>query len=545
MAWAKHQWLIGAIGAGLLLMLAFPMAGVAGFAWIVPGAVLLVGIRDTNRRAFQTGYLFGLTFALGTLHWLNYMPVTGLPILAWIALSGYLALYYGVWCWFCRKTMPTSAVDLLNAPWAQRTLWIFTCAAAWVLAEYTMGWFASGFPFLSIGVTQHRMTPLIQITSVTGLPGLSFLIVWFSISLTFALMALATQPRKRFLPWREISLPMLTIASLFAWGSVRISQHDRDLAVESREVKVALVQPSFPQTMLWDLSESSNRFTRMIELSREALVADPDILIWPEAGMPGLLRYHESVYETVTGLAREHDVWLICSGDHLRMPEDRPDTEPPDRYNSVFLVSPRGDITDQYDKRRLVIFGEYVPLSRWLPFLKNFTPIGDGYVAGEKAVQLSMTDLGLKASPLVCFEDIFSGLARDSVASDTDFLVNLTNDGWFSESAQQWQHLANALFRSVETGRPLIRCANNGISCWVDAMGRVHSERFSDERSAYAEGIKVFDMTLPTTPRSTLYLRRGNWFLLICLLLVSRAAYILWRKRAVNKSASILSNDGD
>ena len=540
--WTKYQWLLGATGAGLLLTLAFPLAGVAGFAWIVPGMVLLAGLRDTPRRAFQTGYLFGLVFALGTLYWLNYMPVTGMPILAWIAMAGYLALYHGAWCWFARKSLPLPLTELINAPWSQRTLWILTCSAAWVLAENIVGWFLTGMPWINLGVTQHRLLPLIQITSLTGVPGLSFIIVWASVSLMFSLLALATAPRQRMLAWREICLPLLTVIVLFAWGSFRIGKIDRAIAADSRGVKIALVQPSFPQTLIWDQGTGSNRFDTMIELSREALEADPDILIWPEAGIPGLLRYDETIYEAVTGLAKKHGVWIICSGDDARFPEDNPDAKNPNYYNSAFLVTPEGEIASQYDKRRLVMFGEYVPLFKWLPFLKFLTPIGDGFTGGDQAVQLSFGDLNLKASPLICFEDVFAALTRGAVEPDTDFLVNMTNDGWFSESAEQWQHLANALFRSVETGRPLVRCANNGISCWVDPAGRVHADRFPDDRSAYSAGFKVFEMTVPAQPIATLYQRRGDWFVLACLLLVGRAAIVIWRQRSVNKSESDVSN---
>ena len=540
--WKKYQWLLAAILAGGLFTLAFPLAGVAGFAWIVPGIALYTGIRDTPRRAFQTGYVFGLTFSLGTLYWLNYMPVKGMPILAWIALAGYLALYYATWLWFCHQTLPAPLEEFLNAPWGQRTLWIMTCAATWTLAENVMGWIFTGFPFVAIGVTQHRMIPLIQITSITGLPGLSFIIVWFSLSLMFSMLALATQPKHRFLAWREIFLPLLVIAILFAWGGNRVSRYARDLQIDAKRVKVALVQPSFPQTLIWNHGESTNRFNKLLELSQAAVAARPDVLIWPEAGMPGLIRYEEHVYETVTRLAKENQVWLICGGDDARMPTDQPEVKRPNYYNSVFLVTPDGEIAGQYDKRRLVIFGEYVPLSKWLPFLKRLTPIGEGFAAGKEAEQLELTNLNLKASPLICFEDIFADLARDSLAPDTDLLVNLTNDGWFSESAQQWQHLANALFRSVETGRPLIRCANNGISCWIDGVGRVHAERFPDDRSAYAQGTRAFEMSLPKDPISTVYLTHGDWFVVVCFALLARAAFLLWRQRRLNKPESDVSN---
>ena len=508
-------------------MMAFPKWNVAGFAWVAPGMILFVGVGGDTKRAFWSGLIFGMTFAVGTIYWFQYMPVTGLPILAWWSLATYLAVYHALWVWFCRRTLPGSLEEMLNAPWAQRTLWILAMAATWVLLEWTVGWMLTGFPWLKIGVTQHRLIPLIQFASVAGVPGLSFVIVWFSVSLMFSLYALAMQPKQRFLAWREIFLPLLVVAVLFAWGSVRINRFDER---DTRKIKVGLVQPSFPQTLLWDAAAATNRFNKMIELSEEALAKKPDLLIWPEAGMPGLIRHQPEVFDGVSGLTMKHAIPLICGGDDARMPPG--EIEKPQFFNSVYLVDETGMIPAQYDKRRLVAFGEYTPFSDALPFMKYLTPIGEGFTPGMGAVQLPLEKLGLKASPLICFEDAFAWLARDAVKPETDLLVNLTNDGWFSESAEQWQHLANALFRAVETGRPLLRCANNGITCWVDPMGRVYGAGYPDGRSAYAAGTKEFEVAIPKERVTTFYWRRGNWFIVICALLILRPVIGIWRSRS-------------
>lgn len=528
---------IVAVAAGALLMMAFPKWNVAGFAWVAPGMILFVGVGGTTRQAFGRGFLFGLVFAAGTVYWLQYMPVTGLPILAWWSLAAYLAVYYALWVWFCRRALPGTLEEMLHASWAQRTWWILAAAGMWVLLEWVAGWMLTGFPWLKIGVTQHRMVPLIQFASVAGAPGLSFVVVWFSVSLMFALFALATQPRQRFPAWREICLPMLAVAVLFAWGNARIKRHDQS---SSREIKVALVQPSFPQTLLWNQEETTNRFNRMIELSEEALASKPDLLIWPEAAMPGFIRHQEETFSRVSSLSAKHETPLICGGDDARMPPDDPKREQPQFFNSVYLLDETGMIPAQYDKRQLVAFGEYTPLVKWLPFMKYLTPVGEGFSPGEKAIQLPLEKLDLKVSPLICFEDAFAWLARDAVTPETDVLVNLTNDGWFSESAAQWQHLANALFRAVETGRPLIRCANNGITCWVDPVGRVYGTAFPDGRSVYAEGIKQFEVAIANEPTTTLYWRRGNWFILICALLALRPIVGIWRSRL--KSAVLVES---
>ena len=142
---------------------------------------------------------------------------------------------------------------------------------------------------------------------------------------------------------------------------------------------------------------------------------------------------------------------------------DSPNPNAADYFNSSFLISPEGELVSRYVKRNLVIFGEFVPLADWLPVFKMFTPIEGGFTPGKAPVRFALGSLGVAASVLICFEDSFPHLARAAARPDTDFLVNLTNDGWFEDSAAQWQHAATALFRAVENGLPLIRCSKSAI----------------------------------------------------------------------------------
>jgi apolipoprotein N-acyltransferase len=162
-----------------------------------------------------------------------------------------------------------------------------------------------------------------------------------------------------------------------------------------------------------------------------------------------------------------------------------------------------------------VIFGEYIPLVRWLPFVKYLTPITGSFTPGDKPVTFELDDLQVNAAPLICFEDTFPGVTRASAKDDVDFLVNLTNDGWFGDSAAPWQHMANAVFRAVENNLPLIRCANNGVTCWIDAHGRVR-EIFKDQTgSVYGVGEMTVDVPMSQAGAGrapTFYQRHSDWF---------------------------------
>ena len=308
-------------------------------------------------------------------------------------------------------------------------------------------------------------------------------------------------------------------------------------------LRVTLIQPSVPQTLIWDENENTNRFQQLLQLSESALTGQndnpltrprtpsphrmgrgtgrgtqlgTDLLIWPESAVP---EFNDASYIAITNFIRAHRVWLILNADDVVPRPNATNAYDNDDFNAAFLLDPDGRFAGIYHKQKLVIFGEYIPLVRWLPFVKWFTPITGSFAAGNEPVQFEI-NVGLRArpravslksttavpearrsyvptaSPLICYEDMFPQLARRAVRDDTDFLVNLTNDGWFGQSAEQWQHMAGAVFRAVENGVPLVRCCNNGVTCWIDATGRVR-EMFRDNTgSVYGTGALTIDLPL-------------------------------------------------
>ncbi len=175
-----------------------------------------------------------------------------------------------------------------------------------------------------------------------------------------------------------------------------------------------------------------------------------------------------------------------------------------------------------------------MPLTDWLPFIKYLTPIDSGFTPGEAPVTFELKDLGVKTSVLICFEDVFPHYAREHATDEIDFLVNITNDGWFGESAAQWQQAASAAFRAVENGVPLVRCANNGISCWIDRFGAMNDVYFEGTRDVYRAGFKLVTVPLPAPdfkPEQTFYNRHGDWFGWLCVLVAAMGGgLILIRK---------------
>ena len=487
-----------AAAAGLLLAAAFPKPGIAGFAWIAPALMLAAAHGKTGGAAFRLGWLAGFAFALASLGWLLLIPVQWFPILGWVALSAYVALYPATWVWLL------STFNFQLSTWPARLRWSLGGAAAWVALEMLRSRFLTGFPWNLLGASQYELTPLIQIASVTGVYGVSFLVVWVSLSLHNALLAIVRQPVRRLAWQAEIILPLAVVAGIFAFGYATLREPDPP----GRTLRVTCIQPSIPQTMIWDTGENTNRFRQLLELSERALTNETDLLVWPEAALPD---FNAASYTAITNLIARHHVWMIFGADDVQA---NLVTEKYDVFNAAFLFNPAGEFVARYHKRNLVIFGEYVPLVRWLPFVKWFTPITGGFEAGDKPVAFELADVRIKTSPLICFEDIFPHLAR-TADDDTDFLINLTNDGWFGESAEQWQHATAAAFRAVENGLPLLRSCNNGLTCWIDSRGRLR--QILRDKTGGIHGVGTMTMQIPLPPRTanrqtTFYHRHGDLF---------------------------------
>ncbi|MSU61203.1 MAG: apolipoprotein N-acyltransferase [Pedosphaera sp.] len=529
--WQSPEWKRAALAivSGLALACAFPNCRVTGLAWIAPGLILASGGGVSEGKLFRAGWLAGFAYSLAAFYWLLHIPVPVAPVVGWIALSAYIALYFGTWVWLCWSILPgggRNRSELLvwrdmstrfgGLTFGERQGWCLLCGIIWVGLEMIRGRFLTGFPWNFLGTSQFHNLPVIQIASVTGVYGVSFLLAWFGVALMTAIWMAASQSEKPRVWKAEIVVPLLAVALVLAFG-VRKMLSPRTL---DRTVTMALIQPSIPQTLIWNAGESSNRFQQLLALSEKALAHPdrPQILVWPEAALPNLLRYDAPTYAALTNLVQTHNVWMILGADDAMPRANARSDRDVDYFNSSFLINPAGEIVEQYRKRQLVPFGEFTPLARWIPPLRHLLPAGEGFRAGDRAVPFRLNKPDVKTSVLICFEDIFPHLARADVESDTDFLLNLTNNGWFGESAAQWQHAAGAVFRAVENGLPLVRCANNGLTCWVDSIGAMHDVQFTmgpQPSNVYAAGFKI--VKVPLLPRgsvrpATLYQLYGDWF---------------------------------
>jgi len=530
------RWLLAMV-SGTCLALSFPKPGLAGLAWVAPMGMLFAAAGRSPGGAFRMGYLGGLAQHMVGLGWLLYIPFPVGNVAAWLGLSVYLALFQGVWvmlCWQLAAPRSPGSVDaswlvhlehLLDQTALRRAGWPLFCAASWVGLEMIQSRFLTGFPWNLLGTSQYAMLPLIQVAALTGVYGVSFLIVWISVSLGLAMLRVVRQSKARWGWMGELRLPLLVVVSVGCAGMLRLTRQPP----EPPGVKIALVQPSIPQELIWDETADARRFEEVMRLSQLALAAQPDLLVWPESAFVGATEDH---YLEVAEMVARHKVWMIFSAEDAEAREDSQGQVSHDYFNAAFLLNAEGRLEGSYRKRRLVVFGEYVPLVRWLPFLRHFTPIEGGFTPGGGPEDFIVREPSLTASVLICFEDVFPHGARLHARNEVGLLVNLTNNGWFGASSAQWQHAAAAVFRAVENGVPLVRSTNNGLTCWIDSTGRIRQWLGQESGDVYGAGFLTVNVPLRPEGRvPTFYNRQGDVFGWSCVSVLAAGVLVARRRR--------------
>jgi apolipoprotein N-acyltransferase len=551
-----------AAASGLLLALAFPPFSQESAAWIALAPLLSAlwfgGRRGgVHPRPFLLGWTAGLVFFLTTFHWITTVSVVG-----WAAIAPYLALYPALWAWMCGTALaPRENADYLTAtdngtrpaltpiilpglagqsappaPGVPRSSWMdsrrnlllsVAVAAAWVAQEWLRSVMFTGFGWNALGVAFHNNLAFAQIAAVTGADGLSFLAAFASTIAVVTVRRLWHEIGKVALrPHYDFNLAMALVVAVFAWGVHRLQR-----PVADREIRAVLVQPAIPQSKKWDPASEGDILSTLEVLSAGAEASRPELLLWPEAATP-----RPALLDAAT-LAWTDAIRERTGADFLFGTLDGDETAD---YNAAVLLS-AGREPQLYRKMHLVPFGEYIPFRHSFPLFAwiagDLVP-GD-FRPGAAGVVLESARANAKIGPLICFEDTLPDIPRRAVLAGADLLANVTNDGWFGRSPAAEQHLANARLRAVENARPLVRSANTGVTCVIDARGRMVASLRDGGGRPFAAGTLTVTIPLPREPERTLFTRLGRWFALACCGLSAAVlvAYGVRRRRARGAAA--------
>jgi len=532
--WAQHAWWMAPLAVFaltvVLTVMSFPAFRMAPFAYGFAAPAIFWAMTRPTFKKFAWVMLGAQAASwIIILSWLHHVTWIGMFL-----LGAFVGVWIGVW----HLALWWTARHIHGKPLLVRAAGMFGLAGLWVVVEWTRSWFLTGFPWLPLGASQWTVTPLLQIASFTGQKGISFVLIVFNFGFAAYFHRLFNERhtglRKRS-PEFIIAILVLLVAVMPFLAD--LFRHNRLVGQEGeqRYVRVALVQPDIPQSVKWNPEYAGLSIKVLDELTMRAVPTAPELIIWPEAATPVPLKgwpESERMLKWVEGLAARAKTPLLIGAVASEDPKDPDNT----LFNEAFVIDPeRGVQPGSYQKRRLVPFGEYVPLRSLLGWLSTFTDVSTGDTQpGTSAMPLSVeTRTGkVKAGMLICYEDIFPYLGVANMYAGAEIQVVLTNNAWFGEGSAAYQHAAHSVMGAVETRRPIIRCGNNGWSGWIDEYGNIRGVMTNpltppnspspDGATIYFRGTQTFDVMRDPewAGRDSFYVRHGEWFVLVSGMLV-------------------------
>ena len=480
-----------AVLSGLLLFLSFPKYGNGIVAWaaLIP---LFFALKDaTPRKAFKIGFLTGFVAHIGILYWIVYV----------IVQYGYLPMYAGI----AAMLLLAAYLSLYTACFSLGLVFlkgkgIRICVSGpllWTVLEFLRSHLLTGFPWENLAYSQYLYANVIQISDITGIYGITFVIVMIN-AVFYDLLSARFRGRTLLV---ETVVACLVVIMIFGYGHYRIESID-ELLKKAPGMRVALIQGNIDQNMKWNPLYQSQTIDIYRSLSRLAMPSGGGLIVWPETAAPFYFQKHDSMQETVVDVARTSGSALLFGSPSYE--EEKGNIS---YMNSAFLLKPDGSVSGRYDKVHLVPYGEYVPLRRFFPFIgKLVAGIGD-FKPGKGFYPLTIN--GLRLGVLICYEAIFPEAARDYKREKAEILVNITNDAWFGRTSAPYQHLSMTVFRAIETRLYLVRAANTGISAIIDPKGEILSRTGLFERTILEGDVKIID-------KKTFYAAYGDAFAYLC-----------------------------
>ncbi len=490
MNWNWYTRVLLAVASGVLLALSFPNYNLSLLAWVAVGLLTLASYRATVSVALLCGVISGLVFYPLSVPWIDAVvrqyggagPWASAGILILVALTG--GLY--------------AVIFTIGVAMASRKELVLACVLApflWVAVEFLRANMAViGFPWNLIGYAASKNLPLLQLTAITGIYGLSFVVAGFGAFVAYAILARSQRA------WKSLMVTTAALILIALGGGYFIPR-------AAPRYLAHLVQTNFEEHYTYPndwLQRHAPDMDAVHDISVNAAKAAPGLIVWPE--VPAPFSFNDPNFA-----ARAQKIARDAGSDFLVGIVDwRKDAAGKwFATNSATLLDPSGQRVFTYDKIHLVPFGEYVPFRQWLGFAGNlvadigdFTP-GHEYSVGKLP--------GGKFGVYICYEGVFPGFVRHFTAKDAQLLINISDDGWFGQSAAPAQHEMMERVRAVENRRWLLRDTNNGVTIDVDPYGRIVAEMPMNVRGQL-DAPYAFESEL--TP----YARFGNWFAWLCVI---------------------------
>ena len=486
---SRRGWMLVALGANALAGCypPFPLP-VLSFVALVPPVLLLFGTEGNPRAARRWGFRYGLFTNALVLYWMvvalwHFTPFAALGYAITVYLLG---VFSGALFWF---------VTRMRSIYPRLPL-LLVFPLAWTALEWGVGHLGDvAFPWLGLGTSLADARVLVQWADIGGARGVTLWLVWCNVLLAAAISGQGVTGARRYVG--RLAPVLVTVLAAWGYGTWR----ERTLPL--RPVgSITLVQPNIGFDEKWDPAIADSEVGLLVGMSRAATTSvRPGLVVWPEAAVPGLFEEHQDWQARIGTFAVERRIPVLTGVVHLQY-HDRGYTI----YNAALLFDTLGQWRPHgvYEKHYLVPVVErvpFVPVS-WFRALPGLGRWSGGFGRGD-SLPLFPTSLG-RAGVVVCYESAFEDLARRYRASGADFLVNITNDAWFGRTAAPAQHASHLVLRAIETRMGIARGANDGVSEFVDPLGRATDQTELETRATVTGQLVTSDVR-------PLYVRWGDW----------------------------------
>ncbi|MGA1867365.1 MAG: apolipoprotein N-acyltransferase [bacterium] len=490
----------------LLLTASFPQHDFSFLGWIALIPLIIIILTVRWHKSFILSWICGVVTFMGIFSWI--LQVEGFSLGHYLLLGLYLGIYFALF-------------GLLVHIFDQKKMtYPLYMALIWVLLEYLRSHFSFlALPWALLGHTQYKNLNLIQCASFTGVYGISFLMVLVNASLALFLYRIFRSRGKSSNKIECLVLwPLLLVFFISLWGKNICNN-----ANLCRKVRVGLVQGNIPQDIKWEKKMLSLTIDTYEKLTKEVATQKPSLILWPETSIPIDFHSYPTKLWRILRLTKSIKIPLVC-GAAGRAKIGRAGHKSDGIYNSAFYISALGGVPEEYRKNKLLPFNEYVPSVGGIP-LSVFSPtLKSRFLIGEKVKVFSLDKENFGIT--ICWENIFPDYFRRFIIEGASFMVNISNDGWFKDSAGPYQHLMCSVFRAVENRISIARAANTGISCFIDPFGKI-IRKVTDERGKDVGITGIASEDIPIFRERTFYTHHGDIFIFICsgLLMLS----CIWR----------------
>ncbi|MFA6100868.1 MAG: apolipoprotein N-acyltransferase [Victivallaceae bacterium] len=536
--------------SGMLMTASLPPLNWSFTSWIAIIPLYWIAHDRKPFRAWRAGWVWGLAWGFTSFYWLREIN----PAIPYM-IGPVIALYTGCWSaavpLFRRGILIPAEIQLAGCQ-AEQNYRRVSVPRELFLAAALAGWWCvleSGrstmLPWNYTGSCQWQNLPLIQICEYTGVYGISFLLVMLNITIVMAIQnCLKSRNAMEKMP-QPVPL-MITVAvmlSIIIFGASLILTAKQPAQVN---FSAALIQGDISQRRNADNSQALEALDIYMQLSELIAPEKPDIIIWPETAVPYPYRGNNNLcreYRSrLTDFIKRTQIPMLIGTLDFEQSFDR--NQPPLMLNSAFLFDNAGRSTDKFDKVQRVPFGEFIPFRKYLPeFITRLIDMNRDLTPGKSFSPLKILP-GVNAGINICFEDTFPYVGANEARRGANLLLVITNDAWYPASCEPEQHLANSVFRSIETRLPMLRCGNNSASCLIMPSGLIADavmkktdpqtgKQIPDvlQRGRAAGVVKV---PVPVNPQPTFYTLYGDVFLYCCMLLTMAASLVSmwsWRRK--------------